>query len=93
MPMTSSTASASTETTAAKLRVLLTYRGDIDTKGGAAYVMERTAKALRTVGVDAELSYETTPAVEGFDLLGRQGAFFDGDAGVGHGRLQRVWIY
>jgi glycosyltransferase involved in cell wall biosynthesis len=69
MPMTSSTASASTETTAAKLRVLLTYRGDIDTKGGAAYVMERTAKALRTVGVDAELSYETTPAVEGFDLV------------------------
>jgi glycosyltransferase involved in cell wall biosynthesis len=51
------------------LRVLLAYRSDIDTKGGAAFVMERTATALRELGVDVDLTYETYPKVDGYDLV------------------------
>lgn len=64
-----SSAPASPPPGAPSLRVLLAYRGDIDTKGGAAYVMERTATALRELGVEAEVSYETTPALDGYDLV------------------------
>jgi hypothetical protein len=49
--------------------VLLAYRGDIDTKGGAAFVMEQTGAALRALGVEVDLSYDAYPDLEGYDLV------------------------
>ena len=52
------------------MRVLFAYRSaDVDTKGGAATVMERTAEALRALGVDADITYDIRPDPTGYDIV------------------------
>ncbi|MEA2481521.1 MAG: hypothetical protein QOJ07_3443, partial [Thermoleophilaceae bacterium] len=52
------------------LRVLFAYRsGDVDTKGGAATVMHRTAEALERLGAGVEISYDIDPDPTGFDVV------------------------
>ena len=52
------------------MRVLFAYRSDdVDTKGGAATVMERTAEALRELGVTADISYDLLPDPSGYDIV------------------------
>jgi len=50
-------------------RVLFAYREDVDTKGGAASVMHRTAEALEALGVSTEITYDMEPDVAGFDVV------------------------
>ncbi len=50
-------------------RVLFAYREDVDTKGGAASVMHRTAEALEALGVSTEVTYDVEPDVSGFDVV------------------------
>ena len=50
-------------------RVLFAYRDDVDTQGGAAGVMERTAEAVAALGVTTEIAYELEPDVTGFDVV------------------------
>jgi glycosyltransferase involved in cell wall biosynthesis/SAM-dependent methyltransferase len=52
------------------MRVLFAYRsGDVDVKGGAATVMERTAGALRALGVEADITYDLAPDPAGYDVV------------------------
>jgi glycosyltransferase involved in cell wall biosynthesis len=50
-------------------RVLFCYRSDVDTKGGAAVMIEETAAALRVLGVEVDVAYETLPDATGYDLV------------------------
>lgn len=51
-------------------RVLLQIRSDaFDRPGGDTVQLQRTAGALRTLGVDAVISTETEPPLAGFDLV------------------------
>lgn len=50
-------------------RVLFAYRDDVDTRGGAATVMHRTAEGLEALGVETEVTYEVDPDVAGFDIV------------------------
>ena len=50
-------------------RVLFAYRDDVDTRGGAASVMNQTAEALATIGVAHEVTYDVEPDVGGFDVV------------------------
>ena len=50
-------------------RVLFAYRDDVDTEGGAASVMKRTAEALEALGVSTEISYDVDPDPTGFDVV------------------------
>jgi glycosyltransferase involved in cell wall biosynthesis/SAM-dependent methyltransferase len=50
-------------------RVLFAYRDDVDTKGGAATVMHRTAEALERLGVATEITYDMDPDPTGFDVV------------------------
>ncbi len=50
-------------------RILMAYRSDIDTRGGAAGVMTETCNALRTLGVQAETTYDLYPCTDGFDAV------------------------
>ena len=50
-------------------RVLFAYRDDVDTKGGAASVMRRTAEALEALGVATEITFDMEPDVGGFDVV------------------------
>jgi glycosyltransferase involved in cell wall biosynthesis len=50
-------------------RVLFAYRSDVDVAGGAATVMNETAAALRARGVEVDITHETTPDTDGYDLL------------------------
>jgi glycosyltransferase involved in cell wall biosynthesis len=51
------------------LRALLCYRSDVDTKGGAAAVVEETAAGLRALGVEADVTYETFPDASAYDVV------------------------
>jgi glycosyltransferase involved in cell wall biosynthesis len=64
-----SAAQSTARSTPATLRVLLAYRGDVDTKGGAALVMEQTGAALRKLGVEVDCSFDTYPSLAGYDLV------------------------
>jgi glycosyltransferase involved in cell wall biosynthesis len=50
-------------------RVLFVYRSDVDADGGAGTVMRETAKALRELGVEVDVTYDARPAVDGYDLV------------------------
>jgi glycosyltransferase involved in cell wall biosynthesis/SAM-dependent methyltransferase len=50
-------------------RVLFAYRDDVDTRGGAANVMNRTAEAVAELGVATEVTYEVDPDPTGFDVV------------------------
>ena len=50
-------------------RVLFAYRDDVDTRGGAAGVMNRTAEALEALGVQTEVTHDVEPDVTGFDIV------------------------
>ena len=49
--------------------MLFAYRDDVDTKGGAAGVMHRTAEALQALGVETDITYDRDPEVGGFDVV------------------------
>lgn len=52
------------------MRVLLQIRSDVfERPGGDTVQLQRTAEALRALGVDAEISTETQPRLLGFDLV------------------------
>jgi glycosyltransferase involved in cell wall biosynthesis len=51
------------------MKVMFAYRADVDLQGGAARMMEHTAAALRSLGADAETTFDPRPDPDGVDAV------------------------
>ncbi len=51
------------------MRALFVYRSDVDADGGAGTVMRETARALRDLDVEVDVTYDARPVVDGYDLV------------------------
>jgi len=51
------------------VRALFVYRSDVDADGGAGTVMRETARALRDLDVEVDVTYDARPVVDGYDLV------------------------
>jgi len=52
-----------------KPKVLLAYRKDVDRDGGAAMVMKQTHSSLLELNIDVEISYDSKPNLQGYDII------------------------
>jgi glycosyltransferase involved in cell wall biosynthesis len=52
-----------------KPKVLLAYRKDVDHDGGAAMVMKHTHRSLQQLNFDTDISYDSKPNLQGYDII------------------------
>jgi glycosyltransferase involved in cell wall biosynthesis len=52
-----------------KPKVLLAYRKDVDHDGGAGMVMKHTHRSLQELNFDADISYDSKPNLQGYDII------------------------